>query len=184
MTIKSVARETALLYLTMKEAGPLPAYARAMAAADAGAGLARLILDEILEIDHDGGFVSGAQAYELLYGPATGGAPGGGCNGCRQRRCATARRLQSATPSNCRCVYAITGYRSAQRWREAYRTQSALPKRLRGDSGSRHGQALETGWLAVPLSSPPDCATAPQTRQVGFHGTRAGDGQRLRTTRR
>src|SRR5512134_1726107 len=50
LSVKSVSRETALLYLTMREQGPLPEYARALAAADHGAGIARLVLDQILEI--------------------------------------------------------------------------------------------------------------------------------------
>src|SRR6185436_4072823 len=72
MGVKSVSRETALLFLTMKEPGALPEYARAMLAADKGAAISRLVLDQVLEISDGARFLCGAEAYELFYGPSTG----------------------------------------------------------------------------------------------------------------
>ncbi len=63
---KSVDRDTALLFLTLREPGSLPAYVRSML----GEGLLRtiwkLVADGIFEIDRgDGVFVSGAAALGL-----------------------------------------------------------------------------------------------------------------------
>jgi hypothetical protein len=67
--IKSVDRETALLFLTLREAGPLPGYVRALRGEETPRLVARLVADGILEVaadGPDGGFVSGAAAMELL----------------------------------------------------------------------------------------------------------------------
>ena len=74
--LKSIDRETALLFLTLARPGPLPGYVRSRLG-DAGAALAlaRLVADGVLEIEREAGdFVSGAAAM-ALFGRA--GAPGG-----------------------------------------------------------------------------------------------------------
>jgi hypothetical protein len=63
--------ETALLVLTLREPGPLPAYLQTAAGRGALRAVGRLIADGVLEIECGGAFVSGAAAHELL------GAPGG-----------------------------------------------------------------------------------------------------------
>jgi hypothetical protein len=68
--VKSVCRETALLFLTLHQAAPLPAYVRALNGAETPRLVARLVADGILEVALDGGFVSGAAAQELLALPA------------------------------------------------------------------------------------------------------------------
>ena len=67
--IKSVDRETALLFLTLREAGPLPGYVRALRGEETWRLVARLVADGVLEIAADvpgGGFLSGAAAMEVL----------------------------------------------------------------------------------------------------------------------
>jgi hypothetical protein len=74
--LKSIDRETALLFLTLARPGPLPGYVRSRLG-DAGAALAlaRLVADGVLEIEREAGdFASGAAAM-ALFGRA--GAPGG-----------------------------------------------------------------------------------------------------------
>ncbi len=65
--IKSVGRDTALLYYTMQQPGPLPSYVKALAGERFGKAIAQLILDGVLEIQRDGSFVSGPAAYNVLY---------------------------------------------------------------------------------------------------------------------
>jgi hypothetical protein len=66
--IKAVCRATALLYLTLQEPGRLPAYVKADYAERVHDSIAQLVLDGILEIETQGRFVSGAAAYEIIYG--------------------------------------------------------------------------------------------------------------------
>jgi len=62
---KAVDRDTALLFFTLREAGPLPAYLRAvLGEAAAGQTVARLVADGVLEIEQEGAFLSGAAAIE------------------------------------------------------------------------------------------------------------------------
>src|ERR1700710_2880108 len=61
--LKAVDRETALLFLTLREPGTLPAYVREVLGAAAGRTIGRLVADGVLEIEREGAFVHGAAAF-------------------------------------------------------------------------------------------------------------------------
>jgi hypothetical protein len=61
---KAVDCDTALLFLTLREPGPLPAYLRAAGGDDASRALVRLVADGVLEVERGGDFVSGAAAFD------------------------------------------------------------------------------------------------------------------------
>lgn len=65
-TIKSVNRDTALLWLTMGTPGPLPFYVLSQDPESVNAGVWQLVLDGVLETEHEGRFVSGPEAAKLL----------------------------------------------------------------------------------------------------------------------
>lgn len=78
--VKSVDRETALLFLTLREPGPLPSYMQAMLGDGARRVVARLVADSILEVEQAPGeprFVSGAAALALFGEHRSGGGAGG-----------------------------------------------------------------------------------------------------------
>jgi hypothetical protein len=64
---KSVCRNAALLLHSMVRPGPLPGYMRHSPDIDANQDVAELVLDGVLEIEHGGRFVSGSEAYPLIY---------------------------------------------------------------------------------------------------------------------
>ena len=64
--VKSVDRDTALLFLTLREPGLLPAYVHAALGEAATRTVTRLVADGVLEVDGGGGFVSGAAAAGLF----------------------------------------------------------------------------------------------------------------------
>lgn len=64
--LKSVDRETALLFLTLREPGPLPAYVRTAFGESAGRAIVRLVAEGVLEVEHGGAFLSGATALDRL----------------------------------------------------------------------------------------------------------------------
>ena len=74
--VKSVDRETALLFLTLKEPGPLPSYMRAMLGEGMLRVVARLVADAILEVEEEGRFLSGAAALPLFIERRVSGAGG------------------------------------------------------------------------------------------------------------
>ena len=76
---KAIDGDTALLYLTLQQPGPLPSYMAASLGAQLDATVRRLVLDGVLEIAHDGGYVSGVDALAVLEpGAAPDGQEAGG----------------------------------------------------------------------------------------------------------
>jgi hypothetical protein len=67
---KAVDPETALLVLTLQEAGPIPSYVRKKFGKRANQAVAELVLDDVLQIAVGGTFVSGAAAHAAIYEPA------------------------------------------------------------------------------------------------------------------
>src|SRR5215210_2770803 len=81
--VKSVDRETALLFLTLREPGPLPSSMKTMLGDGALRVVARLVADAILEVEETPGeprFISGAPALALfaLAGDRRSGQNGAG----------------------------------------------------------------------------------------------------------
>jgi hypothetical protein len=74
---KAVDRDTALLYLTLQQPGPLPRYVHAVLGGELRPTITRLVLDGVLEISADGGFVCGPEALEL-FEPRGGASAAGG----------------------------------------------------------------------------------------------------------
>jgi hypothetical protein len=73
--VKSIDRETALLFLTLGQPGLLPAYVRSrLGDAAAAQALGRLVADGVLEIEREPGrYVSGAAAMQLFAAPVAAG---------------------------------------------------------------------------------------------------------------
>lgn len=65
-SVKAVDRETALLLFCLREPGILPHYAARDLDEISLAQLKDLVLSGILEVEGDGGFVTGSQAFDLL----------------------------------------------------------------------------------------------------------------------
>ena len=61
-TVRAVDRDTALLWLTLREPGHVPRYVWADDPDAAATGLTSLVLDGVLDVAHGGGFVTGAAA--------------------------------------------------------------------------------------------------------------------------
>jgi hypothetical protein len=66
-SIKSVCRETAQLVRSMVQCGPLPRYVLDQTKDNTNQAIAELVLDEVLEVEHEGRFISGPEAYPLIY---------------------------------------------------------------------------------------------------------------------
>lgn len=69
--LRAVDRETALLFLTLRETGPLPSYLTSLLGEEAVATVARLVADGVLEVEHAGSYLSGAGALGLVGFPAS-----------------------------------------------------------------------------------------------------------------
>jgi hypothetical protein len=71
LPLLSVCRETALLFLILRDPGLLPTYVKVDSRAGWHKSVAQLVLDGVIELDAGGGFVSGSQAYHLVCGEPT-----------------------------------------------------------------------------------------------------------------
>jgi hypothetical protein len=65
---RAVSPDTALLFLTLGSDGPVPDYFRSLFGGRTDNRLLRLVLDEVLEVEHEGTYVSGPVARKLLIG--------------------------------------------------------------------------------------------------------------------
>jgi hypothetical protein len=65
--IKSVGRDTALLLQSLVQPGALPSSVRASSDDETNQAIAQLVLDGVLEISQGEKFVSGAEAYPIIY---------------------------------------------------------------------------------------------------------------------
>jgi hypothetical protein len=69
LSVKAVGKDTALLFYTLQRPGRLPAYVLRAADDRVDVQIAQLVLDGVLQIGVDGGFVSGAAAHDLIHRP-------------------------------------------------------------------------------------------------------------------
>ena len=66
LSSKAVSRDTALLWLTLQEPGPLPSYAVQMLGNSCNQAIGQMILDGVLEIESGGAMLTGPAAWQLI----------------------------------------------------------------------------------------------------------------------
>jgi hypothetical protein len=76
LELRSVSFDTALLFLTLAEPGPLPAYAVARLGGELERTIGRLVLDGVLEIEHKGEYRCGGEVGELVVSARSAGGRG------------------------------------------------------------------------------------------------------------
>jgi hypothetical protein len=69
-TVQGIGKDTALLWLTLREPGPLPGFVWSGDAEAAAKGITELVLDGVLEMEEAGHWVSGPDALAALESPA------------------------------------------------------------------------------------------------------------------
>jgi hypothetical protein len=145
--VKSVSRETALLFLTMKESGALPEYAQALLAADNGAAISRLVLDQVLEIADGERFLCGAEAYELLHGPSASRSANGAVQQLSIRALQYGAALNLADPFELSLrLYNYHRLPITSRWRNACPNRQAVAERLGVGTGGRYAAFVSSHW--------------------------------------
>ena len=73
---RSVTSETALLFLSLGEPGALPAYVQARLGDELERTVARLVLDDVLELEHEGRFICGSEAAACVLARRSSGGRG------------------------------------------------------------------------------------------------------------
>lgn len=156
VSAKAVDRDAALLFLTLREAAPLPSYVRSAFGSGTGRFVARMIADGILEIERGEGFVSGTTALDLPGGG--GGAADEAGLGRLARLSHQALRYAERLPLDEPLLlsfrlYAYNRLPITPRWRRQLPDAAATATYLGIAPGGRHHGQLLRHW--VPLERQP-----------------------------
>jgi hypothetical protein len=147
---KAVDRDTALLYLTLQQPGPLPRYVHAMLGGELRATVTRLVCDGVLEIGADGGFVCGPEALPLFA--AAGGAPAAGGRIAELSLAALryAHRLElTDTTVLAARLYAYNRLPLTPAWRRRLPTRAAVVEHLGLDAEAPLTRTIARRWSAT-----------------------------------
>lgn len=154
LTLKSADRDTALLFLTLREPGPLPAYAVAQLGEAASRVIARFVADGVLEVEKDGAFVSGPAGLDLFVRNEAG-----------PHRSVSAGRIAALSLAALRCaqglpgddprllslrLYAYNRLPLTPRWKRLLPDAEAVERHLGIAPGGPYRKPLDRAWQRLP----------------------------------
>jgi hypothetical protein len=149
--IKAVDRDTALLFLTLAEASPLPSYVRDAPDLETGRSIARLVAENILEVNLGDGFVSGATA---LGAPVPELRPGKSGRIAELSRAALRYAASLATNDPRELAWRLYAYNRlpvTPRW-SALLAEPCDYARYIGINGKAAASRLSRNWQRLPAS--------------------------------
>ncbi len=147
ITLKSADRDTALLFLTLREPGPLPAYAMAQLGEAAERMVARFVADGVLEVERDGAFVSGPAALDLFVRPAGGPRREGRIAALSLAALRCAQALPGDDPRFLSLrLYAYNRIPLTPRWKSLLPDTGAVERHLGIAPGGPHRRILDRAW--------------------------------------
>jgi hypothetical protein len=148
-TAKAIDRDTALLYLTLREPGRLPSFMGITLGDDLPATVRRLVLDGILEIFDGGEFVSGPRAG-ILLGTRLESVPARGRLG--QLSVDALRYAQNLQVDDARVLalrlYCYNRQPVTPAWAERLPTREATSRYL-GVTKGKTGSVPGRGWISL-----------------------------------
>jgi hypothetical protein len=153
---KSVDRDTALLFLTLREPGALPSYVRAQLGQAAARTVARLVADGVLEVESGGAYLSGAAALARL--PMSGGKPAPGERSGRIGALSTAalrygQALALSDPALLTWrLYSYNRQPLTPRWQRLVPDAAAMARHLGIGAGGAHRKLLDSAWLPAAMT--------------------------------
>lgn len=155
--VKAVGRDTALLYLTMDKPGKLPTYVRRLFGDDHRQPIAELVLDGVLEVEADKGFVSGPAAYPLVVAD---GEPTGADGAIARRSIEALKYAEALDIADSLTISArLYGYGRqplSPRLLRKFPTPAAVSQYLGVGARDATGSTLAQLWLSIPPSQPSD----------------------------
>jgi hypothetical protein len=153
--LKSVDRDTALLFLTLREPGPLPSYVRAQLGEAAPRTVARLVADGVLEVEIGGAFVSGPAAL-ARRGPADWPESAGRIAALSSSALRYGQALAAAQTTDPSLLawrlYSYNRQPLTPRWRRLLPTPEAMARHLGIGAGGANRKLLDRGWTPVEMT--------------------------------
>lgn len=151
-SLKSVDRDTALLFFTLREPGLLPSYVRAQLGETAPRLVSRLVADDVLEIEIGGAFLSGAAALARLGGEAGDGQRQGRIAAVSADALRYGQSLPLDDPSLLAWrLYSFNRQPLTPAWRRRLPTAAAVERYLGIDRGGASRRALDGAWSSLSL---------------------------------
>lgn len=152
--VKAISRDTALLFLTLQQPGPLPAYTRAILGERCGQEIARLVLDGVLALQRAGKLISGPEAAALMSRDREAPPAGADADGFLERLSLQALKYGQSLGLADRMALSMRlyGYNRAPLapfWKHTLRDDGAVAEFLRIRTGATHA-LLDREWLAAP----------------------------------
>ena len=177
--VKSVSRDTALLFLSLQQPGPLPAYVQASLGDRCSHEITRLVLDGVLAVERAGKFVTGPEASALIYSDTTDTPTSPSPEGFLERLSLEALRygqsLRLAEPMMLSSrLYGYNRIPLSPYWSRVLPDTAAVTDYL-GIGEDPVREALDRDWFKAPNSTSNDGWLAWQSRRLD---TRASFGGR------
>lgn len=151
--LRAVSQDAASLYLALAQPARLPEVVRTVLD-DTGAGeIAKLVLDGVLEIEDEttGGFVSGADAYLMLYRETADTAPRSVTAHLSLSALRYAQALELADPAQLSMrMYLYNRQPADARWRRTLPDAEAVISYLGMQPGGVAERLLKVSWQPVP----------------------------------
>jgi hypothetical protein len=146
---RAVSADTALLFLTLAEPGPLPNYVVARLGRETERTIGRLVLDGVLEMEHEGGYVSGAAAGDVVAPGRSDAGRGRIGELSRAALCYGQELLGLPEPLLARRLYGY-GHRPVDAGlRRRLNGDAALGAYLGLESGGSRCEPLDAGWWEI-----------------------------------
>lgn len=148
LSLKSADRDTALLFFTLQEPGPLPAYVLTQLGEATARTIARFVADGVLEVDRgDGTFLSGAAALPLFASPTVRPEKEGRIAALSRSalRCVQALPTDDVRALSLR-LYSYNRQPLTPRWKSLLPDAEAVERHLGIAAGGPHRKALDRGW--------------------------------------
>jgi hypothetical protein len=152
---KSACQNTALLLFTLMEPGPIPGYVLTTLGERANQSIAEMVLDEVLMIEHEGEFVCGSAAYDLLYSEPHSDEAAVPLSDLTRDALEYGQmlNLEDSNMLSAR-LYAYNRVPLSPRWKRLFPDRNAVAKWLGIDRKGALRGLLDDRWDRVPVSAP------------------------------
>ena len=151
-SLKAVSRDTALLLLSLQQAGSLPRYAARSLGEDGLSSIAKMILDGILEIEANGEMISGPRACALVCGTTAAPEKERSLAAMSRRAVEYAAALELLDPLALSArLYAYNCIPASPRWRTLLPRDAATAEYL-GLVDGAPARVMFREWRALPES--------------------------------
>lgn len=149
LTIKSVATDTALLFLTLQDAAPLPHYVVDVLGEQCDPFIGKMVLDEILQIDVNGEMLCGPAAVDFVVGESSSTEPQGFIATLSRRALHYAEALDIVdVPELSYRLYSYNRIPASARWRRLFCDRAAVESHL-GINDGRLAEMLDAEWIRL-----------------------------------